>query len=206
MTAAGNPHCLRGMRGCGATCFLVGVIGGGSFLGAAPLPSSVSPFLPPDAPAAVAGTAAQGAPVEFRGVVVMGGRQRFNFFDPARKQSVWIGLDEPGTPYRVTAYDDARESVTVEVEGRVLALTLEKTKIASSPPPGNVPMAGAVPAVAGAPAPGVPPVVLNPTAADEAKRLEAIAAEVRRRRALRQQGGAATPAPGGAATAVEKAN
>lgn len=195
------------MRGCGVAGLLVGVIGGGSVLGAVPSASQVSPFLPPDTPAVVAGaTGAQGAPIEFRGVLVIGGRQRFNFLDPARKQSAWVGLGEPGMPYRVTAYDEARESVTVEVEGRVLVLTLEKTKIASSPPPANLPVAGAVPAVAGAPAPGVAPVVLNPTPADEAKRLEAIAAEVRRRRALRQQGGAVTPASAGAATAVEKAN
>lgn len=184
------------------------LLGGGSLLGATPSVSSVSPFLPPDAPAVVAGAvSAQGAPIEFRGVVVIGGRQRFNFFDPARKQSVWVGLEEPGMPYRVTAYDAAGERVTVEVGGRVLTLALEKTKIASSPPPANVPVAGSAPAApAAAAAPGVAPVVLNPTPADEAKRLEAIAAEVRRRRALRQQQPGPNPAPGAVASPAEKTN
>ncbi len=170
--------------------------------------SPVSPFLPPDTPAAVAGSAAsQGAPIEFRGVVVIGGRQRFNFFDPARKQSAWVGLAEPGMPYRVTAYDTARERVTVAVGGRVLELALEKTKIASSPPPANVPVVGVAPATpAAAAAPGVAPVVLNPTPADEAKRLEAIAAEVRRRRAQRQQQAGMTPAPGAVVAPAEKTN
>lgn len=186
----------------------VGVaLGGGSLLGATSSVSSVSPFLPPDAPSAVAGVvSAQGAPIEFRGVVVIGGRQRFNFFDPARKQSAWVGLEEPGMPYRVTAYDDARESVTVEMGGRVLTLALEKTKIASSPPPANVPAPGAAPAAPTAATPGVAPVVLNPTPADEAKRLEAIAAEVRRRRALRQQQTGPNPAPGVVASPAEKTN
>lgn len=186
----------------------VWTFGGVSLLGAAPSVSPVSPFLPPDTPAAVAGSAAsQGAPIEFRGVVVIGGRQRFNFFDPARKQSAWVGLAEPGMPYRVTAYDTARERVTVEVGGRVLELALEKTKIASSPPPANVPVAGATPAApAAAAVPGVAPVVLNPTPADEAKRLEAIAAEVRRRRALRQQQAGMNPGSGAVASPAEKTN
>ncbi len=196
------------MKGSGVSLVVGLVLGGGASLSAAPSVSSVSPFLPPDTPAVVAGTTgAQGAPIEFRGVMAMGGRQRFNFFDPARKQSAWVGLGESGAPYRVTAYDEARESVTVEVEGRVLTLALEKAKIGSSPPPANVPVAtgAASPAVAAA-SPGVAPVVLNPTPADEAKRLEAIAAEVRRRRALRQQQPMVAPAPANGAASGEKAN
>jgi hypothetical protein len=186
------------------------LLGSGAFLGAAPSVSPVSPFLPPDAPAVAGGAnVAQPAPIEFRGVVVMGGRQRFNFFDPARKQSAWVGLAESGGPYRVTAYDEGRETVTVEVEGRVLSLALEKAKIGSAPPPASVPMVGGATAGAAAlaaPSPGVAPVVLNPTPADEARRLEAIAAEVRRRRALRQQQPAMPPGAAAAVGSAEKAN
>jgi hypothetical protein len=198
------------MKGSGVSLVLGLVLGGGASLSAAPSVSSVSPFLPPDAPAVVPGTTgAQGAPIEFRGVVAMGGRQRFNFFDPARKQSAWVGLAEAGGPYRVTAYDEGRETVTVEVEGRVLSLALEKAKIGSAPPPANVPMVAGATAGAAAvatPSPGVAPIVLNPTPADEAKRLATIAAEVRRRRALRQQQPAAAPGPAAAMGSAEKAN
>lgn len=120
-----------------------------------------------------------------------------------------MGLAEVGGPYRVTAYDEGRETVTVEVGGRVLSLALEKAKIGSAPLPANVPMvAGATAGAAAvaAPSPGVAPVVLNPTPADEAKRLETIAAEVRRRRALRQQQPAAAPDPAAATGPAEKAN
>lgn len=186
------------------------LLGSAAFLGAAPSVSSVSPFLPPDVPAVAGGAAvAQASPIEFRGVVVMGGRQRFNFFDPARKQSAWVGLAEAGGPYRVTAYDEGRETVTVEVEGRVLSLALEKAKIGSAPPPANVPMVAGATAGAAAvatPSPGVAPIVLNPTPADESKRLATIAAEIRRRRALRQQQPAAAPGSAAAMGPAEKAN
>jgi hypothetical protein len=147
--------------------------------------SPVSPFQAPDQPAAAAATT-ESPPIEFRGVVVIGSRQQFGFFDPAKRQSFWVGLNEAGADYRVTRYEADTETATVEGGGRTLTLALHKVKIASAPAPVNV-----APPVAnfGAASPpiGPPPVVLNPTPADEAKRLEAIAAEVRRRRALRQQ-------------------
>lgn len=153
-------------------------------------PATASPFLPPETPAAAAPT--ENAPIEFRGVLVIGGKQRFNFFDPAKRQSAWVALNEAGAPYLVSRYDAGAETVTVDAGGRSLTLTLQKATIAAAPAPANVPVGPPVMASGTAPVPQ-PPVVLNPTAADEAKRLEAIAAEVRRRRALRQQAEGAAP-------------
>jgi hypothetical protein len=147
-------------------------------------PAPASPFLPPQAAAAAQPT--ENAPIEFRGILVIGGKQRFNFFDPAKRQSTWVGLNEPGAPYLVSRYDAGTESVLVDAGGRSLTLTLQKATISTAPAPANVPVGPPAIAAGTAPVPQ-PPVVLNPTAADEAKRLEAIAAEVRRRRALRQQ-------------------
>ncbi|HRE08129.1 MAG TPA: hypothetical protein PKX00_21100 [Opitutaceae bacterium] len=148
--------------------------------------SPVSPFQAPDQPA-TATAPTESAPIEFRGVFVTGSRQQFSFFDPGKRQSFWVGLNEAGADYRVTRYEADTETATVEGGGRTLTLTLHKVKIASAPAPANVPPAPAANFGAAQPAVAPPPVVLNPTPADEAKRLEAIAAEVRRRRALRQQ-------------------
>jgi hypothetical protein len=75
----------------------------------------------------------------------------------------------------------------VEQEGRTLNLEIRKAKVVSSGsaaamvPPVVQPMPGNMnPAV-------VQSVVPNPTPADEQKRLEAVAQEVARRRALREQ-------------------
>jgi citrate lyase alpha subunit len=78
-----------------------------------------------------------------------------------------------------------RETLVVEHQGRTLTLAQRVSKVVSSgsavqnmaPPPvmTNVP-----PAVTQS-------VVVNPTPADEARRLEAVASEVARRRALREQ-------------------
>ncbi|MBP8257130.1 MAG: hypothetical protein KAX37_07365 [Opitutaceae bacterium] len=140
-----------------------------------------SPFLPPDTQAATP-AASEHSSLEFRGVLVMEGRQQFNFFEPAKRLSTWVRLNEPGAAVVVKSYDARADTVAVEFSGQSLTLALQKPKISSAPVPAAV-----------APAPSAPvmplPVVLNPTPADEAKRLDAIAAEVRRRRLLRQQAG-----------------
>jgi hypothetical protein len=76
----------------------------------------------------------------------------------------------------VRGYDAAKDAVTVDYNGQSITLTLHTAKIVSAP--------ATLPAV---PTPIGGPVVLNPTPADEQRRLEAIAAEVNRRRQLRQQ-------------------
>lgn len=151
-----------------------------------------SPFeLPKSAPAAAA--PAENSPIEFRGLFVKDGRQHFNFFDRAKSKSTWVVMNEAGASYQVKGFDANDDSVQVEFEGRSMRLALEKPKIANAP---LVVPAPPAPTVAGATAPvAPPPVVLNPTPADEAKRLDAIAAEVRRRRAMRQQQSGAPGAP-----------
>lgn len=84
-----------------------------------------------------------------------------------------------------------------------MTLKLQSAKLANAGAPGAptvgpLPVAGAQP---GGNNPLVNTVVTNPTPADEARRLEAVAAEVRRRRALRQaaaqnQGQPPTPVEG----------
>lgn len=140
--------------------------------------ASNSPFLPPASDNA---PVAEATPLELRGILSMGGRTSFNIYDPATKSSSWVGLNESGQPYTVKNFDAATERVTVEYQGRSLALVLQRPKIVAAPvtaapagPPSKTPTP-------------MPAAVLNPTPADEARRLEAVAAEVRRRRALRQQ-------------------
>ena len=84
----------------------------------------------------------------------------------------------------VKSFDATNETVTVQHGGRTLNLAMRASKVASSgqataPPPMSAPT--------GMPTAVTQSVVLNPTPADEQRRLEAVAAEVRRRRALREQ-------------------
>lgn len=143
-----------------------------------------SPFLPPEAQTAA--PAAEHTNIEFRGVLVMGGQQTFNFFEPAKRISTWVGLNEGGSSVTVKSYDARADTVVVDFGGQTLTLALQKVKISAAPAP---PVMAVPSAAATAPLEQLP-VVLNPTPADEAKRLDAIAAEVRRRRLMRQQ---ATP-------------
>jgi hypothetical protein len=170
---------------------VLAVLAGGAPAGACAQVAAKSPFLPP-AGAAPAATATTDAPIEFRGLMEMGGALQFRLFDPARKAGSWVKLDERNAELEVLAkkHDSTAETLTVEFKGRTLTLAMRKPKVVS---------AGSAPAMPPPPSASAPPpavnvmpavtqsVVLNPTPADEQRRLEAVAAEVARRRALREQ-------------------
>lgn len=159
--------------------------------------STDSPFLPMPGEGGQAKAASDNAALELKGVMVDRDTVLFNIFNQSTKKSQWVALRATGSDIVVKSHElvDDTDTVTVEHQGRTLRLVLAKPKTTSSgkaqtpqsaPTPHPVPL----PAIAGAqqkPPEGLPiPVVINPTPADEARRLEAVAAEVRRRRALRQ--------------------
>ncbi|HOR26351.1 MAG TPA: hypothetical protein PKY36_13735 [Opitutaceae bacterium] len=143
-----------------------------------------SPFLPAGGTEAAATEAT--AVLELRGLVVDASGPLFNLVDVSSKKGAWVGLQESGHEFVVTGYDaqEGNESATVSYRGQALRLPLAKGRVGAAAP-GVAPAAIA----AGKPAqalPPVSPVVLNPTPADEARRLDAVAAELRRRREQRQ--------------------
>lgn len=149
---------------------------------AAPTLGGGSPFLPP----AAAGQTAQTADsqLELRGIMAAGDTTMFSIYDATHKSSAWVKLNEPGRDFVIRSFDAGRDAVTVDYQGRVLTLALHTAKVVSAPV--NIPQP-AVASVLPGPQPVGGPVVLNPTPADEQRRLEAIAAEVNRRRMIRQQ-------------------
>jgi hypothetical protein len=160
----------------------------------------LSPFLPPNS--AVAGAqAGPSGPVELRGIMSSSQGAAYCIYDTAKRTSAWVGLNEGGNDFVVKSADPGSDSVTVQYQGRSLRLVLRTAKISSS---GSGSGGGGPP---GAPSALASSVVLNPTPADEQRRLEAVAQEVRRRRMEREraaqaaqdggqgQGGAAPPVP-----------
>lgn len=145
-----------------------------------------SPFMPPQS-AATAGPT-PGAPLEFRGYMESGDERLYRVHDPAKKTGIWVKLNERNADFDVIAkqHDVDQETLTIEYQGKTLTLAERKPKIVSAgaaaiPPPVVLPAQTNVsPAVTQA-------VVLNPTPADEQRRLDAVAAEVARRRAMREQ-------------------
>ncbi len=152
-----------------------------------------SPFLPANAQAAGAAAGPAG-PIELRGVMPMPEGVAYCIYDVAKKKAAWVGLNESGHDFVVRTADPANDSVTVDYQGRPLKLTLKSSKVASS---------GA--AVAAAPSAIASTVVVNPSPADEQKRLDAVAQEVRRRRLEREKAMQEAPpglTPGGAPPSV----
>jgi hypothetical protein len=153
-----------------------------------------SPFTPPAAAAPAAAPApAAGGGLEYRGNIDLGDGVQFRLFDPSKKTGVWVRLNQRNEEFDVVArnYDDEQKALTVEQQGRSLTLPMRVAKVVSGGAPPQMPSGVTAP---GAPAPAInvapavtQSVVVNPTPADEQRRLEAVAAEVARRRALREQ-------------------
>lgn len=168
-----------------------------------------SPFLPQ----ASGGTAAgQNGPLELRSVVMERGAYVFSLFDLSSKQSYWTGLNESGLPFVARNYDRTSETLTVDQGGRTLMLTLAAARTLPANPgvamqqPGNP----ASPPLPGPPGPGGQPPQgpavangqgqpngISPTGItpDEAQRLQRIADEIRRRRAVGKAPTAPTNTP-----------
>ncbi len=146
-----------------------------------------SPFMPPQSASSAGPTA--GAPLEFRGVIGSPSGTLYRIYDPGKKVGIWVPVNERHTEFDVLVkqYDESQQTLVVEHQGKTLKLAERKSKVVSSgsaaaamPPPVAAPPSNVSPAVTQA-------VVLNPTPADEQRRLDAVAAEVARRRAMREQ-------------------
>jgi hypothetical protein len=159
--------------------------------------AQASPFLP----SSMSESAAKGGPsgpVELRGVMSTSQGTEYCIYDVVKRTSAWVGLNETGQGFVVKSADPASDSVTVEFQGRTMNLVLRTAKVSSA--------GSAVPAMnPQGPANSLTQsVVLNPTPQDEQRRLDAVAAEVRRRRMERekaaqnaaQTSAGAVPAPG----------
>lgn len=146
----------------------------------------------PFAPAASGGASAanDSQPLEFRGVFMDQGELFFSIYNPAAKNSTWIGLNEAGYDFTVRSFDSAAQTITAEFKGRTLTLGLRKAPVVATAPDPTLPT------VIGAPPPA--PAVAATPSGEEAKRLANLAAEIRRRRAMRQQ---VAPSPNTAAPA-----
>lgn len=147
-----------------------------------------SPFGRPPAAASTTVPAAE-APLEFRSLIVEGGHRYFSVFDPSAQRGYWVGEgdEENQSGITVSSYDDDARRLVVNQGGRTYELLLKQANI----------LAGAVPTPAvttagtgNNDASRVRPASNN---AADARRLEAVAAEVRRRRALRQAAAANAP-------------
>lgn len=126
------------------------------------------------------------ATLEFRGVIASRDGTVFGFYDRARNQGGWVRQNEAGAEFNVRAYDAANAVVTVDYQGQKLSLALSAAKIETAAASG-LPLIIAAPL--GAPA-ATTVTAANP---NDQRKLESIAAEVRRRRALRQSNPAVTP-------------
>ena len=158
-----------------------------------------SPFSPPKAAVAESGQQEQPGTLEFRGMVVDAAGTSYSVFDVTASRGYWVKEGGDG-PIRVKSYNPQDNQLEVEQNGKPVKLQLKRATIqAGSPVAAAAPRPPSQP---GVPQPGGgPPGMGRPNGEPgaDARRLEAVAAEVRRRRALRN---AAANNPAAAAPAA----
>ena len=165
-------------------------------LGAADLQTLIdrSPFAPPQAAAGDAAPPPEAASLEFRGLVTDETGTSYSVFDATANRGFWVREGDPQSQFTVKSYNAQDNLLEIEQNGKPIKLMLKRATTQSGSPV----VAAAVPRP-GMPQPGGAPAVNQNSAADT-KRLEAVAAEVRRRRALRNaaaNGQQQTPPPPG---------
>jgi hypothetical protein len=133
-----------------------------------------SPFLPSNSAAAGAQSGPSG-PIELRGIMATSDGAEYCIYETATKKSTWVGLNEGGHNFTVKQAFANADKVAVEYQGRVLQLEMHAAKVSSS---------GSGSAATGIVA---SPGFATPTPAEEQRRLDAVAQEVRRRRLERER-------------------
>lgn len=158
-----------------------------------------SPFVPQAAPEQAVQEAAPGE-LELKGVVFENGRFMFSVYDPGRKRSDWAalnekGLGEDGPAFVAKSYDREHDALTVEYQGKLLKLVLQKaqTRTAESapspPPPPPLPVNGQQQAPAATPPtrqPSPEPPQAQPAPSPSDARRAEIMDEVRGRRNVKE--------------------
>ena len=130
-------------------------------------------------------------PIEFRGSMEENGQPIFSLYDTATKRTRWVGLNDTSGEVVVKSFDAEAHTVSVEQNGRPLALTLKSGPriVQNIPPPMPPAMQPGSPGLPGQNSPN------SIGKGPEQQRLSAIADEIRRRRALRSQSPQPMPMP-----------
>jgi len=78
------------------------------------------------------GAAASNSPIELRGIMSDAQGVRFAIYDPAKKEGAWVGIDEKGQAYVVRSYDADNKRVVVDYQGRSQTLAMADPKFGPS--------------------------------------------------------------------------
>jgi hypothetical protein len=142
-----------------------------------------------------AATAGGDKSVEFRGSYTDPGKGAtfFSIYDTATQRAAWVGLNESGHPFVVRGYNQANDTVTVELNGHNINLSLKHAQVQLAAAPKQA-APGAGPTLMpneGSPRDRRFGAMMGPEGRPDPKRMEAFIEEMRRRRAARMQNFAA---------------
>jgi hypothetical protein len=158
--------------------------------------STRSPFMPTVATPEAAPEQQGPTNIEWCGIMEMNGERYFGLTETEKSRSAWLRLNEEGRGFSVKNFTEVGPTLTVTFNSQTHTLRMKEAKVGVLPPGSfpATPVAVNRPGAAGGP--GAPAVSAD---ADQQRRLEAVAAEVRRRREMRAAAasGQLNPSPQG---------
>lgn len=77
--------------------------------------------------------------IELSGVIQLGGKYSFSFYEPAKKQSYWVEMNDPKAPIKVVDFNPVAQSVTIESEAGTEVITIRKPAAPSGTPQKSTP-------------------------------------------------------------------
>ena len=150
-----------------------------------------SPFMPAPVEQTDVVEVVEDAELQFCGVFGDGDSKRFLIYNVTTNRSSWLRLHQEGPDeVFVESFDQDQSTVNIRQGGRALTLGMQSATISGAQAGGAAPVR-----LQNNSKDLVSTVKVNPTPSDERRRLEAVAAEVRRRRAARQAAAVNAPAP-----------
>jgi len=93
---------------------------------------NISPFLPSEATSTFQPGQSDPNSLQLRGIMNLGASPKFCIYDPVKKNSVWLAVNEKGHEYIVTTADLNHGIITLDQQGRKVTLEIENNHVSAA--------------------------------------------------------------------------
>ncbi len=91
-----------------------------------------SPFLPAGLPTSSAPGQTDPNSLQLRGIMNLGSLTKYCIYDPAKKSSVWLAVNQPGEGFVLASADSSHGTVTLDQQGRKVTLEIQNNHVSTA--------------------------------------------------------------------------